>query len=221
MSTKVVHYKLVPNCVSFGSAQTCGQKSRCDMRRSLIAGFWGAKPSGCTTTVAPPAVAAVAAVATGPAPPPPPQVTPGLVLTAFREIGLPSLRAHTQPADKTLVNFETIFYTRAVGFTRTVTLLGRQVQVIATAQSFTWHYGDGSAETTISPGAPFPAKDITHTYTDAHVTVLPSVDVTYTGRFRVDGGPEQAIPGTVTIAGPTVPLRVSEATPMLSGSYER
>jgi hypothetical protein len=144
-------------------------------------------------------------------------VTPGAVLTAFREIGLPSLRAHTQPADKTLVNFPTIFYTDPPQFTRTVALLGRQVQVTATPRAYTWHHGDGSSATTTSPGSPYPAQDITYEYTDARVTVQTSVDVTYAGRFRVDGGPWQDIPGTVTIGGPPAPLRVSEATPVLSG----
>jgi hypothetical protein len=148
-----------------------------------------------------------------------PQVTPGMVLTAMRSVGLPSLQAHTQPADKTLVNFPTIFYASPQGFTRTVTLLGRPVEIRATARSFTWHYGDGTTATTARPGAPYPAMDVTHSYTDAHTTVLTSVDVTYSGEFRVGGG-WQAIPGTVTIAGPTAPLRVSEATAVLSGTYQ-
>jgi hypothetical protein len=160
-------------------------------------------------------------VANAAAAPPLPQVTPGLVLTAFREIGLPSLQARTQPADKTLVNFDTIFYTQPPEFARTITMLGRQVQVVATPESFTWHFGDGSSGTTSSPGAPYPEKIVTHAYTVAHVTVRPNVDVTYTGRFQVDGGTWQAIPGTVTIAGPSVPLRVSEATAMLSGTYQQ
>ncbi len=48
----------------------------------------------------------------------------------------------------------------------------------------------------------------------------PSVDVTYTARFRVNGGAWQDIPDTVTIAGPSTDLRVSEATAVLSGQYE-
>jgi hypothetical protein len=195
------------------TARTCGQQSRCELRGSLVTNFWGAKPGACTTTAAPAAAVAFAAGA----PPAPPQVTPGLVLTAFREIGLPSLQAHTQPADKTLVNFPTIFYTDPPRFARTVTLLGRQVDVVATPESYTWNHGDGSSMTTRSPGAPYPAQDVTYNYADAHTTVLTSVDVTYTGRFRIDGGDWQEIPGTVTIGGPTAALRVSEATPVLSG----
>jgi hypothetical protein len=101
-----------------------------------------------------------------------------------------------------------------------VTLLGRRVDVVATPQSYTWKHGDGSSATTTSPGAPYPAQDVTYDYADAHTTVLTSVDVTYAGRFRVDGGGWQDIPGTVTIGGASAPLRVSEATPVLSGADE-
>ena len=62
----------------------------------------------------------------------PPQVTGGVVLTAIRRIGLPSLTARTQPEDKTLVNFATIFYTEPTPFTRSVTLLGQRVRITAT-----------------------------------------------------------------------------------------
>jgi hypothetical protein len=212
-------YRLLLSCEAFGTAQACAPKSSCEIRRSLVVGFWGAQPGACATSAATP-VTAAAALTIGQAPPPLPQVTPGLVLTAFREIGLPALEARTQPEDKTLVNFETIFYTAPQPFTRTVTLLGRQVQVTATPSVFIWHYGDGTTATTATPGAPYPAKHVTHDYVDAHVTVRTSVDVTYSGRFRVDGGPWQTIPGTVTITGPTAPLRVSEATPLLSGNHQ-
>lgn len=208
-------YKAVPTCVDFGTATACRlQTSRCMIRRSVIQGFWGAQPND-TCDVAP----AVAAPAVAGAPPPPPQVTPGMVLTAMRSMGLPALTTVVQPADKTLVNFDTIFYTDPAPVTRTVTLLGQPVTIAATPASFTWHFGDGASTSTSSPGAPYPAKDVTHRYTDAHVTVRPSVDVTYTGEYQVGGGGWQTIPGTVTIAGPGTPLRISEATPVLSGNH--
>jgi hypothetical protein len=148
-----------------------------------------------------------------------PQVTAGDVITALREIGLPALRAHTQPEVKTLVNFPTIFYTDPEPFTRTVTLLGQQVDVVATPESYLWHYGDGTAARTTSPGAPYPSTDLTHEYTLAHTTVQTSVDVTYGARFSVGGGSWQDIPGAVTIPGPASALRVSEAGGVLSGDY--
>jgi hypothetical protein len=166
-----------------------------------------------------PAAAAPAAGAAGAVAAAPPRVTPGAVLTELRRIGLPALLARTQPKVKTLVNFDTIFYTTPHTVTRNVTLLGQPVLVEARPESFTWNYGDGDSSITTDPGEPYPAKDITHQYLDAHITVRPSVDVSYSGRFRVGNGPWQEIPGTVTIAGPTTPLRVSEATPVLSGDY--
>ena len=135
-------------------------------------------------------------------------------------MGLPALQAQTQPADKTLVNFDTIFFTEPEPFARTITLLGQLVQVEATASSYAWHYGDGSSTSTATPGARYPAKDVIHRYEHAHVTVQPSVDVTYSARFRVGNGAWQTIPDTVTIAGPPTNLRISEATAVLSGDYQ-
>jgi len=142
------------------------------------------------------------------------------VLRAIRRIGLPALATHTQPADKTLVNFDTIFYTHATPFTRTITLLGQRVQITATPSSYTWHHGDGTTATTSTPGAPYPAKDVTYDYQHAHTTVATHVDTTYTARYRVRNGPWQTIPQTVTITGPATNLRIAEATPVLSGDYQ-
>jgi hypothetical protein len=205
-----------PNNVA-GQSPDCGQANTCPDPAERLWRLWAQRPNGdwsplgtqCSGPQGPP-----------PAATPKPQVTPGLVLTALRRIGLPALRARTQPADKTLVNFATIFYTEPQPFTRTVTLLGQAVDVEASPSSFTWHYGDRTSETTSTPGAPYPAKDITHSYTDAHTTVLPSVDVTYSARFRVGNGAWQDIPETVTVAGPASALRVSEATAVLSGNYQ-
>lgn len=150
---------------------------------------------------------------------PQPQVTPAMVLNALRRLGLPALTAQTQPRDKTLVNFATIFYTEPQPFTRTITLLGQQVQVEAVPTAYLWHHGDGTSAATSSPGSPYPSKEITYEYADAHVTVQASVDVTYSARFRVAGGDWQDIDETVTITGPPTALRVSEATAVLSGEY--
>jgi len=150
---------------------------------------------------------------------PQPRVTPALVLNEIRRIGLPELQARTQPEDKTLVNFDTIFYTEAQPFTATVTLLGQEVDIVAEPTGYTWHHGDGSSTSTSGPGKPYPSKEITYRYSDAHTTVKPRVDVTYTARFRVNGGAWQDIDETVTITGPESSLRVSEASPTLSGDY--
>ncbi len=83
----------------------------------------------------------------------------------------------------------------------------------------TWHHGDGATTTTSSPGAPYPATDITYRYARADTTVRPRVDVTYTARFRVNGGEWRDIDETVTIAGTEGSLRIAEAHATLSGDY--
>lgn len=146
-----------------------------------------------------------------------PQVTWQVVLREIKRVGLPAVPVQVQPAEETLVNFETIFYAEPQPFERELQLLGQTVNVRATATSFAWSFGDGATTQTTSAGAPYPSKEIVHEYTDAHVTVRPSVDVTYRAEFRVNGGPWQQIPETITIGGPAEDLRVVEATPVLVG----
>lgn len=139
------------------------------------------------------------------------------MLNEIKRIGLPSLEVQIQPADKTLVNFDTNFYAEPEAFERQITLLGQDVDVRAKPTRFSWSFGDGAVAQTAYAGAPYPDLEVTHKYDDAGVTVSPSVDVTYTAEFRVAGGAWQQIPETVTISGPPVGLRVVEATPVLSG----
>ena len=148
---------------------------------------------------------------------PKPTLTPGDVLEEARRIGLPSLQVRVQPEDETLVNFATIFYAEPERFERTVTILGFSVDVRAEPSSYRWVFGDGQVATTREPGAPYPAKDVTHKYADAHVTVHPRVDVTYHVQYRVDGGAWQSLEETLTVQGPATSLRIKEATPVLSG----
>ena len=155
------------------------------------------------------AVAAVAAV----------QLTPDMVAAAFARIPLPASQLAIQPANgRTLVNFDTNFYTDSSAFTRTVTLLGRQVTLDITPTTWTWTFGDGTTTSTSTPGAPYPALDITHAY-QRKGRVDPSVATTYTATYRVGGGPSRPVPGAVTIPGPAVALDVRTAPPRLVGSH--
>ena len=126
----------------------CGQANTCPTLPNVLGDYGGSGPTVATGTP-------LGTVCSGPRPTsgatPKPQVTPGLVLTALRRLGLPSLEARTQPEDKTLVNFATIFYATPQPFTRTITLLGQSVDVEATPSSYTWHYGDGTSTTTSTP----------------------------------------------------------------------
>lgn len=149
---------------------------------------------------------------------PQPQVTPGLVLNAIRRIGLPKLAVRIQPQGKTLVNFDTNFYVTPQPFERTITLLGRSVDVEATPTQYTWLHGDGTSTSTAEPGAPYPDLSVTYAYPHSG-TVTPSVQVIYSARFRVEGGAWQQIPETVTVDGPPGSLQVVEGTGVLSGDY--
>lgn len=209
-------------CQRFGMSSPSTGPVDCTAARSCadplerVWALWGRLPSGRWEPLGtqcfgrPPTVADT----------PQPTVTPALVLTALRRMGLPAVVAQTQPEGKTLVNFDTIFYAEPQRFITTVTLLGQRVDVEADPAQFTWQHGDGTSTSTQTPGAPYPAKDITHEYTDAHQTVEPRVDVTYVARFRVNGGAWQDISETITIPGPTSSLRISEATAVLSGQYQ-
>jgi hypothetical protein len=147
----------------------------------------------------------------------PPAVTPALVARAFQRIPLPSLRAITQPADKTLINFDTIFYVEAKPLHRTLTLLGQRVQLEITPSTFRWVHGDGTTAVTHTAGAAYPAKEVVYRYQHAHTTVRQHVEIVWTARWSLNDGPFQDVDGTVTTVGPETPLRVAEATPALSG----
>ena len=146
-----------------------------------------------------------------------PQVTPAMVSTAFSRLPMPSFRSRVQPANKTLVNFDTIFYTTARPFNRDITLLGQTVHLRITPSRFTWDHGDGTTAVTDSPGAKSPAKEIVHRYQDAHVTVRHHLSIRWSARWRLAGGSWQDVNGTATSTGPTSTLRISEAVPVLTG----
>src|SRR5699024_4854905 len=124
------------------------------------------------------------------------EVTVGDIIEAVRQVGLPSLQIKIQPGGTTLVNFETIFYADAPTFERTVDLLGYAVDLRATPASFTWHHGDGTSQTTSSPGHKYPNHDVTHTFKRAADNIRPSVDVTYQVSYRIDSNTWETLPGT-------------------------
>lgn len=147
---------------------------------------------------------------------------PAVVLQEFRRVPLPEPELSIQPPKgKTLVGLETIFSTKADPFTKTLTLLGRQVTLKIKSSSFVWHHGDGTTQTTDWAGKAWdhdsPDIDgyLTHTYEHTG-TVRPSVEVTWSAEFRVGGGAWQPVNGTVTRSGAPVPLQVLEGQPVLN-----
>lgn len=149
------------------------------------------------------------------------------VAKEFTRLTWPQANLAIQPPDgETLVNLPTTFRaTNPDPITQTVTLLGHTVNIEATPTQWTWHWAqhndhattdDKTPHTTNNPGAPHPHATITHAYRLADTTVTPSVDVTYQGRYRVDGGTWENIPDTHTINGtPGQTLTVLEARPTL------
>ena len=144
-------------------------------------------------------------------------ITPELVQREFQRLDWPSAPLVVEPpGGETLVNFETNFFTTLTDpESQSVTLLGQRVLIEANPVRYTWHFGDGTTETTTSPGRPFPHLVNTHTYGQPD-RVRIRVDVTYRGRYRVNGGDWTPIPATRTINGTPAALRVIEAVPQLS-----
>lgn len=147
--------------------------------------------------------------------PQPADVTWEQVLAQWRVVLFPQLVVHVQPKGRTLVNYDTIVYTDDNGVTvRTVTLLGFPVVVRATPVRFTWSFGDGTTVSTESPGAPFPAKEITHKYLKRGSVSL-TVTAHYAASFEVAGTGPQYVDGTIPVTGPATSLQVREAVPVL------
>jgi len=153
------------------------------------------------------------------------QITPGYVAEQWQDLDWETAELTLQPPDgKTLVNLATVFSTTMSPQpqTITVTLLGIPVTIEATPTTWTWHSDAGDKGwPTDNPGTPYTdGADTdslnTFSYLDTG-TVTPSVDVTYTGRFRVNGGAWQDIPGDLTKQGATVTLEVLPAGAHLTG----
>jgi hypothetical protein len=138
------------------------------------------------------------------------------VVDAVRRVGLPPGDIHAPHL--TLVNLRTTFYTRPHRLDRVLSILGYTVDVEIHPIHYTWHWGDGTSQTTETPGRPYPSLEVTHTYRHAtepdHDLAL-SVDVTYTGRYRVDGTTWAANPQPITISGPPTALPVKQASAVL------
>lgn len=120
------------------------------------------------------------------------------------------------PNGRTLVNFDTNFYTERDEFTRVVNLLGQRVELRIWPARFGWRFGDGESRWTTTPGDKYPNLEVTHRYlSKGRVSVR--LDTTYAAQFRVGGGAWRDVSGTVTIPGTPEGLRVVEARPVLVG----
>ncbi len=139
-----------------------------------------------------------------------------LIIREFKRLEWPASRLVVQPkGGKTLVNFETNFYTpdhRPID--RTVTVAGQAVELRAVPVEYLYPFGDGATEQTTSPGAPHPDLQVTHEYVRTG-SVEVRVDTTYAGEYRIGNGEWVAIPDTLTVVGASQDLEVVEAIPQL------
>jgi hypothetical protein len=145
---------------------------------------------------------------------------PNAVLRAFQRIPLPEPQLAIQPPKgKTLIGLETILSTEANPFTRTLTLLGRRVDLRIHASSFDWVHGDGTTQTTDWPGRAWQRgvpieRYVTYVYENTG-PFTPSVRVTWSADYRVANGPWQPVNGTVERTSAPAQLQVLEAEPKL------
>lgn len=115
-----------------------------------------------------------------------------------------------QPAGKTLVNFDTAFYTEARAYDLPpVSILGSTVRIRATPASYDWHFGDGTTALDAGPGAKG-TTNVSHRYADTG-EVGPYVVITWSGTYTVDGGRALAVTGTAQTMGSPTPLQVAQA----------
>lgn len=148
---------------------------------------------------------------------PPP--SPAEVFRYFQTLPLPQLTTQQQPPGNALVGLPVVFFTDSpTQQTFTVDIRGFQVVIVAGAQNYTWHTGDGTDLTSTDPGAPYPDQTVTHDYTSGTYTA--NLTVTWGGTFSVDGGAQVAIPGTTTTDGPPVTFAVLEAGAVLTDPYD-
>ena len=139
-----------------------------------------------------------------------------LIIREFKRINWPSSDLVVQPpGGKTLVNFETNFFTPDnVAIAQDLTIAGQAVTIRALPTTYTFNFGDGAVTRSATPGRPHPNLDITHSYVRTGDVVV-RLDTTYSGEYRIGGGDWVAIPETLTVAGANQDLEIVEALPQL------
>lgn len=152
-------------------------------------------------------------------PPAPAVPTLGEIQRAFDTTPFAVPVGSTQPPDgHTLIGFPTYFTLTwpAQGYrpgqTRTLTLLGHQLELRLRHGGHTYVFGDGTTlGPTTDPGGPYPTGAITHPYASAG-TYAPTATTTITADYRVDAGPWQTLPGRATQTTAFPALTVHTAT---------
>ncbi len=142
----------------------------------------------------------------------PQEALPAFSAEDFRRLPLSPAQVTIQPAAATvLINIPTITMATAAQQNLTTDLLGYAVEVQATATSYSWDYGDGSAPlVTTSPGRPYPDHDVHHSYGDPGTYAI-TLTTTWAGQYRLAGTTTwQDIDGTATTVTTTPPITAVE-----------
>ena len=125
--------------------------------------------------------------------PKPKRTTPTLADKILQS--LPTLQVAYQPEGAALIKVPVIFFTDLPSsFTKDIKILGELVKIKVKPRSL-WNFGDGSVLLTSKPGRPYPATDITHSYS-VPGTYLVTVATIWSGTFTIAGVTKE-IPGAI------------------------
>jgi hypothetical protein len=131
---------------------------------------------------------------------------PAIVQRDFKRVVVLKGVAEVSPKPDTLVNIPTIFTTRTPpSYDIPLSLLGQSVVITATAERYTWHFGDGTSASTSAPGG-----RVEHEYRKA-ASRQAYVVIEWSGTFRVNGGAAQTINGRATTTGDPIAVDVKQA----------
>ena len=164
------------------------------------ASAWLYQPSICADpNAAPPAARA------------PPLDVAGAVRTYLDSLPLPTPNPSFQPPGGTLVNLPTIFDAGSrpappAGFD----LAGLHITVSPKPLRWTWTFEPGVTQTATLPGGTYPNKDVTYTYRTTGPRAV-TVTAVWGATYRVNGGADQPVDGTVTRTSAPITVPVYEA----------
>ena len=148
----------------------------------------------------------------------PADITPAMVLAAFRRLPLAPSPLVVQP-DRgwVLVNKPTVVHAGAAPQTLTTTILGTAVTITATPTRWSWDFGDGATLTTTDPGRPWPDGALTHAYSHSGSYRI-ALTTTWSANYTVAGDATvRDVPGTATTTT-TTPVEARERRARLVGT---
>jgi len=183
-----------------GATQSCAQANQILFREytALVNGPW--TPTG-TVCLGPTDFQQANA-------PPPPLL---VALEVWKRMPVPTPSLGVKPGAVGLANLDSYFWVSDPGGLTASAVAGPNVVVVhAVAVRYEWRFGDGSAPLVSGgPGRPWPARsEIAHAYRQLGRFPV-TVTVHWHGRFQVNGGPAQDVPGPPVLreASLTYPVR--------------